>query len=349
MCRHADPLGHVTHLETLTPRGIALTAVSEQRGVIAWEPESVGVVFSEVDAGVARAHCVTDQPFSEAVSMVRAELVDAGLAPAAVTELDDALRQHHSPFGREPLPAAEARGETALFVGDEAHYLWPEAVDAARTLLGALGIDAVEVGRGRSSGFVAASLGLTDTAGEQARALLDELASVGAGRLVVLGPGDRYTLTELFPERLRIDWPEGIEVVELTALLAERQRSDPLPFARDPDTSPYAYIDPTHALRAPERHDAPRALLDSALSGDAVELFWRRERAHPVGSTGLQFTHPQLAEALTRARLEDARTRGATRIVSDDPGTLAQLRTYADDYGLRVQGLYDLLAAQLDG
>ena len=27
MCRHADPLGHVTHLETLTPRGIALTAV----------------------------------------------------------------------------------------------------------------------------------------------------------------------------------------------------------------------------------------------------------------------------------------------------------------------------------
>ena len=89
MCRHADPLGHVTHLETLTPHGIALTAVSQQRGLIDWDDEMVGVIYSEVDAGVARAHCVTDQPFSEAIALVKADLVSAGLAPPSVSELDD--------------------------------------------------------------------------------------------------------------------------------------------------------------------------------------------------------------------------------------------------------------------
>ena len=347
MCRHADPLGHVTHLETLTPHGIALIAVSQQRGLIDWNDEMVGVIYSEVDAGVARAHCVTDQPFSEAIALVKTGLVSAGLAPPSVSELDDALRHYHSPFGQEPVTTASGQAESVLFVGDEAHYLWPQAIDAAGTLLAAIGISAVAVGRGRSNGFMAASLGLLDTARQQAQALLDELGSVGANRVIVLGPGDYFTFSELYEERLGIDWPAEVEVVELTALLAERLRDEPLAFEQLAEAVPYAYVDPTHALRVPQRHDAPRALLSTITSAAPKELFWRRERAHPVGSTGLQFTHPDLAASLTRARLEDAKRREAQLLICDDPGTLAQLRRYADSYDLRVRGLYELLAAQL--
>ena len=36
MCRHVDPLDRIFHRETLIPHGIALTAISEQRGLITW-------------------------------------------------------------------------------------------------------------------------------------------------------------------------------------------------------------------------------------------------------------------------------------------------------------------------
>lgn len=347
MCRHADPLGHITRLETLTPRGIALTAVSQQRGVIDWSEETIRVVFSEVDAGVARAHCATDQPFSEAVALVRADLVASGLAPEIVYRLDETLRSHHSPFGREPPPRASIRGETALFVGDEAHYLWPEAIDAACTLLAALGETPVAVGRGRSSGFLAASLGLLDTARRQATDLLEEIASVGASRLLVLGPGDLFTFGDLYRQRLGIDWPAEIEIGELTSLLAAEHGRGAIAFERLDEQKPYAYIDPTHALRVPQRHDAPRMLLRSVAGGEARELFWRRERAHPVGSTAVQFTRPELAASLTRSRLDDAHTRGARLLLCDDPATLAQLRRHAADHHPPIQGLYELLSARL--
>jgi hypothetical protein len=85
-------------------------------------------------------------------------------------------------------------------------------------------------------------------------------------------------------------------------------------------------------------------LLRHVTASPAQELFWREGRAHPVGSTALQFTQPQLAERLTRARLEDARAIGAQVLVCEDAGTLAQLDRFASDYGLQVKGLYELLA-----
>jgi Fe-S oxidoreductase len=63
-----------------------------------------------------------------------------------------------------------------------------------------------------------------------------------------------------------------------------------------------------------------------------------------VGSTALQFTKPDIAEKLTRARLEDARRSGAHLLITEDPGTLKQLTQYAEEFHLRITGLYELLA-----
>ena len=67
-----------------------------------------------------------------------------------------------------------------------------------------------------------------------------------------------------------------------------------------------------------------------------------------MGSTAVQFTNPELAEKLTKARLEDAAQTGVKKVYCEDPATLYHLNKYAKDYGLEVKGLYELLAAQLE-
>ena len=112
-------------------------------------------------------------------------------------------------------------------------------------------------------------------------------------------------------------------------------------------TASYAYVDPTHAVRVPSRHQAPRQLLSTVLGSPVSELFWHADRAYPCGNSALMYTHPHLADSLTRARLEDAVRVGAQVVISEGPGSLAHLERHAPEFGLEVRGLYELLADNL--
>jgi Fe-S oxidoreductase len=186
-----------------------------------------------------------------------------------------------------------------------------------------------------------------DTAKQLAEATLSELLSSGAKRLLVFSPGDYFTFNQLYTERLGLDFPENIELVELTTLLADRLEGGEIRFNQLTNSVPYAYVDPTQSVRVPDRHSAPRDLLAAAMASPACELFWRRERAHPVGSTALQFTKPDVAEKLTLARLEDAKRSGAELLLCDDPGTMKKIDEFAGDFDLRARGLYEFLVDQL--
>ncbi len=349
MCRHVAPVGHVTNDETLTPHGIALMVASERRDLIDWNPETVRVIYSEPDAGNCRAHCVTDQPLPAAIAAVRAQLTALELAPQAVYDVHEKLRENHSPFGRSAPQHAKRRGKVALFVGDEARYLWPSAVKAAVTLLKATGINPVLIGRGRSNGYLAQSLGFPETARDQAQSILDELDATGAQQLMVLSAGDSFTFGQLYEERLDIAWPTDVELVDLASYLSQQIESGGLRIKKSRSKKAIAYVDPTHAVRVPDRWDATRSLTAALVPSPLTELFWRRDRAHPVGNTALQFTRPDIAEQLTRARLADAVERGAERLVCEDPATLYHLNQYAEESGVEVQGLYEWLAEMMKG
>ena len=346
MCRHVCPVGHVTKMETLTPHGWGLTIASVQRGLLTWNEETVGALYHCADCGTCRAHCVTDQPLPDAIAAARAEVAAAGLAPATVYKVAETLRSSGNAYGR-PLPAGTTgQGEVALFVGDDAYFARPAVVDAALRLLRAVGVEPVLIGRGRNSGYLASSLGFPELARDLAQVTLDELSVSGAQRLLVLSAGDLYTLRQLYDERLGLALPAGVHVSEVLALLAERWEADAVRFRPLP-APPYAYVDPTHAVRVAGRHAAPRRLLEAVFGAAPRELFWSQERTHPTGSTALQFTLPYMAMLLASARLEDARTVGAELVVTEAPGDLALLERVASRYELQVRGLYELLAEQL--
>jgi Fe-S oxidoreductase len=351
MCRHVCPVGHITRLETLTPHGWGLLIASQRRGLISWNASSVDKLFSCADCGLCRSHCVTDQPLPDAIAAARAEVAAQGLAPADLYPLNEALLRWGNPYQPAEPQAPSGQGDVALFVGDEAVYLWPSALDAALALLKAVGVEPVLIGAGRNNGYIASSLGFPDTARRLAEANLADLQATNASTLLVLSPGDLFAFRQLYDERLGIGWPAGVKLQEVTVLLAERLAAGELRLAaqRAGEPRPYAFVDPAHTVRAPERIEAPRSLLAAVMPGPGIELFWRQERTHPAGSTSLKFANPQLAEHLTYARLGDAVQSGARLLISEDPGTLHALAAHAPRFGVQVQGLYELLAESLKG
>ncbi|MGH9340252.1 MAG: (Fe-S)-binding protein [Acidobacteriota bacterium] len=350
MCRHVCPVGNVTYNETLTPHGWALTISSVKRNLLQWNEETVDVLYKCADCGLCRSHCATDQPLPIAIAAARAQVVELGLAPAQVAVADQALRKWRNPYAEEKPQRAEGRGETALFVGDAAQHLSPATLEAAVQLLKAAGISAVLIGAGRSSGFLASSLGLPGTASKLAREVVDEVRDSGCRRLFVLSPGDLYAFKTLYIERLNILFPEEVEVVELTSFLAgslchgKLKPSGPNPQA---PSLRYAYHDPCHSPRVQRDHQAPRRLLEAALGIPSAPLFWREQRASPCGAVGgLEFTQPDIASKLAQARFEDASHAGADLLITEDPLCLHHLKTQAKER-IQVKGLYQILAEHL--
>jgi Fe-S oxidoreductase len=212
------------------------------------------------------------------------------------------------------------------------------------TLLRVIGVEPVPIGVGRSNGYLASSLGFPETASRLIQDTLDDLARTGAGQMLVLTPGDFHAFGQMADERLGIPWPEGVELKEVTILLAEALAAGELHMATVQEEAPYAYADPTHSVRVTSRFEAPRRLLTAAMGRRPRELYWRRERTHPAGNTALQYTQPHLANHLAYARLADAQSTGAQLLVTEDPGALEHLGRHAERFGIRLQGLYELLA-----
>jgi Fe-S oxidoreductase len=347
MCRHVCPVGHVTRLETLTPHGWGLTIASVKRGLLAWDEETVNVLYSCADCGLCRANCATDQPLPDAIASARAEVTAQQLAPAIVYEIGEMLDQYENPYVKKTPEKVTGTGAVALFVGDEAAHLWSEGMIAARTLIQATGVTPIEVGIGRNNSYLASSLGFPDTARILAQATLDELRTSGARKLLVLSPGDYFAFNQHLIERLGLTWPEEVELIELTTYLHDLFSAGSLTFIPLETTTPYAYVDPAHAARVPAGRAAARAILKTVLPVPGRELFWRGERAHPAGATALQFTQPHIADDLTFAKLDDMVKSGAQVAITEDAGTLYQLNRHAGRFGVRIQGLYELLAEQL--
>ena len=346
MCRHVCPVTRVTHNEATSPHGWALEIASVRRGQLRWDAETVDLLYHCADCGLCQAFCVTDQPLPQAIVAARAEVVAAGHAARAVTAVDEALRRWGHPYEETAEKAEGAeRAETMLFVGSAAWHRERDSLRAAQRLIDAVGLNHSLAAVGRSSGYLAYTLGLHDTARALARATVEEVGRAGCRRLVVLAPEQAHTLRTIYP-LLGAPLPDGVEVVELTVLLAALLDEGRLKLR--PAPIDLAYHDSCQTPRIDGRWRAPRRLLAALTTRPPREGFWREKRATPCGASGgLPWTQPDLAAGLARAALSDATRDGAQLIVTDAPACLAHLRAHTAP-GVEVKGLYELLAEGLE-
>src|SRR5215207_6966449 len=345
MCRHVCPVTRVTFNEATSPHGWALEIASVRRGLLDWNAETTDRLYQCADCGLCQSFCVTDQPLPDAIVAARAEVVAAGSAPASVAEIDRMLRTWGYTYGVvASAPQATEWGETALFVGSTAFPREWESVQSARRLLEHAGLEHTLAAVGRSSGYLAYTLGLHDTARQLARATVEELDHLGCRRLIVLSPGQAHTLKHVYP-LLGVALPERVEVIALTDLLAALLDEGRLKFLQT--NVQLAYHDACQTPRMDGAGRAPRRLLSALTIQPLQEGFWREKRATPCGASGgLPWTQPDLAASLARAALIDAGRNGARLIVTDAPQCLAHMRANTVP-GVEVRGLYEMLAGQV--
>jgi Fe-S oxidoreductase len=184
MCRQACPVGHVTARETLTPHGWALTIASVKRGAIAWNDETVDVLYSCADCGLCRAHCITDRPLPDAIAATRAQLVATGKAPAIVRELEERLKRFGSLYAGPADETAASKVAAARALEARADVVIRQTISDAR---GASTGGSASTSGGVGSGGASASHGASISGG----------ASVGGVGLFVSDVGRRLGSREV--------------------------------------------------------------------------------------------------------------------------------------------------------
>lgn len=347
MCRHVCPVTRVTYNEATSPHGWALEIASVRRGQLQWNAETSDLLYQCADCGLCQAFCVTDQPLPYAIVAARAEVVAAGQAPASVAAVNDVLRRWGNMYGPAPETSADSeRSPMAVFVGAAAWYRVPATLEAARTLLEVGGCKHSLVGLGRSSGYLAYTLGLHETARDLAQATVAELERSGCRTLITLSPEQALTFTTIYP-LLGVPLPDDVEVIELTELLTHLLDEKQLQFRAAP--LDLVYHDPCQTPRIDGRWRAPRRLLAAITTQPLGEGFWREKRAANCGASGgLPWTQPGLAAKMARTALADARNGNARLVVTDAPNCLTHLRAHTSGLDVTVQGLYEVLAEHLE-
>lgn len=345
MCRFACPVALASGREADTPTAKAHVVQQVTTGKLALSEETAATFYRCTDCLHARAHCEHRIEPAAHFQAARVLAVSAGVEPAAVRRVDDAIRRTGNPFGRDLsavakdlIPSARrmARAPVAYFPGCVALAHLPDLVRATIRLLESLGVEFAVFDTGDScTGYPALSGGYVETFRRQARKQEESLRHYGT--VVTSCPACAHTLESSYPEH---GFPLPGRVAHITEFLADHLGAV-RPAARD--GGPAAYHDPCFLGRRRRTYETPRALLGRALGKAAVEFPRNRSDAGCCGAGGLlPRSSPDVARAIGRTRLAEFAGLGAKRLVTACPSCQRWYRKL--DPALAVADVVELLA-----
>ena len=352
MCKPAGETLNITQMESHSTRARALLLWRIANKMVEWQPRVAELMYQSTLDSISEAWCVNHYPVSGYMLAARSEAFAAGLAPQSVLT---ALALD------VPVPQA-APAEVILLGGEGAQLADQELLTAAVDVLAQAKINVHPVVM--LTGAVAYALGAVDLAREQAGRVIKTIHESGAKTVIADGPQTLWALRRIYPD-LGVTLPGGITVVSLTEVLAGAgaDRTLALPFYADTpvflhdsraatllaDQLPVAeviqpgYLGDEFKLGGGAIYDAPRQLLD-AMGMKRRYSVWSRALSKSSGADdGLFLTYPELAAAMAKARLAEARRVGADMLIAESLLDAIHLAKFADEIGLTIKWLPALI------
>jgi Fe-S oxidoreductase len=356
LSRAACPVSNADAHETTTPWGKMSAAWYLARGAVeataaqAWPPWACTGCFA------CREACELRNDVAGTLLDARADLVDAGLAPAAATR---AIERHEA-RAREAAAACDALVDGARARGVDVVVGAPD-----RILVGCLdararageAVDALVAGARLLGGPVDLVRGCCGAplraAGDRrgfaaaARKLAGDLE--GARALVVADAGCAHALRKRAPE---VALPMPVEVLHLAELAFRALPRLPRLHSDAAPTGDVRYHDACALGRGLGVYEPPRAVL-TALLGRAPEEFARRRDGAVCSGAGglLPTTFPETARAIAAARIAEHDELGGGPIVTTCASSrraLSRAGRSAAGRGAEVFDLATLLARALE-
>jgi Fe-S oxidoreductase len=351
MCHIADRTAQLVRRESYTPRGRGAILAAIENGFLEWDETVADIMYTTLNDGLIQAWCVGNYDHEELILDARAKIFHQGLAPEAVAKYVEGLRASE---GRGSNPEellskegvkTDQKAEILLFCGCETLESQTATILAMGRLFNQAGIKFKVLPAEPCCGWPLYQLGDLEGAKAFSIRTAEEIRVSGASTVAVLD-ADCYRMLSTRNARFGGDL-KGIKIIPVTDLLAEWIESGRIEITRT-ISDPVTYHDPCVLARYCEDMDAPRKILASILDGELKEMDTNRKLANCCGAGGMLAVHrPDLSDEVALLRLEEARTTGASILVTGCTrcdGHFARALDSKGQDGLRLTNLVKLVA-----
>jgi Fe-S oxidoreductase len=361
MCKPAAEVANATLIESHTTRARAMFLWRVVQGMTDFSARDAELLFQSTLDSISQTWCVHHYPVSEYVVSARHEILKRGYTPETVQKALSRPETSSIDIHDEVIFLADELHETSTIqyesgkdndtgekppAADTPGTENQKMVDRALALLKKGNIHAGPVMA--RTGFLEFSLGDVDQAAQTARRFVDGVQKGGVKKIIADGPETLWMLSYMLPV-LDAPLPDRVVVVSLTEELMEMLRKKVIQavhgiagtrvlFHDSRSACPLAdemahdqailpdFDGPEELLGTGRVYDIPRSALDS-MGVERVFSVWSRSLSKSCGiEGGLWMTYPDLADRLSKKRLEEAQEIGAEMIVTDSPLCARQLR-----------------------
>jgi Fe-S oxidoreductase len=338
MCFHADTVAGITHRETNSPRGRALTLFALEHGVLKWEDPAVAdVLYKSFTDGLPQEWCAGHYDADELIIDARHTLIKMGLAPEEVKRAASRILETGSPYDsgkgkeifQEAVNSSTSGADLLVFAGCSARSLYPASLHAITNLLRIKKIPYQILNPEPCCGMPLYQLGDFTNAALQAKNVSQKIAETGVKQVLCLDADCFRMLTMRFT-RFGAPLPKGLNVSHVSEWLSRMISEEQWSF--EMRNEKVTYHDPCSLARFTGVHDPPREVLASLFVEKPLEMFGNRGKAICCGEGGgMLLTNPEMAREAARRRFEQARLTGADLLVTASPSCAALLSAARTD------------------
>jgi heterodisulfide reductase subunit D len=321
--------------ETDSPRARVALVRAIKEGLLEHPTDEYSNAFFRcLLCGACTFTCPSGVAMDRILELTRGELADEGLLPEALSDLDARIARYRNISAEEnegrliwadnlPTPPSglgKEQAEVAYFVGCVSSF-FPRSYKAPQALVQIFdraGVDyALLGGTEWCCGYPMFINGELDRASDLIKHNVEAVRVMGAKKVVTTCPSCFYFWKHSYPAALGVEAVEdlGLEVQHATEFLADLLESDRLKLREVSET--VTYHDPCDLGRKGGITEAPRRILAQIPGLRLVEMAENRDSSHCCGGGGnVESFAPEVSEAVSRNRIQQAAEVGATTLVS---------------------------------
>ncbi len=332
--------------ESVSPRGRVYMLKGLKNKKIKLEPKLVEDFYKCTTCGACEEQCQTALHLVDLWEMARAEMVREGLAPLPVhKKLRELALQTDNPYG-EPKEKredwikgykCEENAEIMYFAGCTASFRAVELAKNTVDLFNKVGLKFAYAGKNEyCCGSPFLRTGQRDIAYGLFRKNYEEWRKRGVKTIVSSCAGCYRTILIDYPKiakELGLEWNfEVLHTSQLVNRLIKEGKLSPQKIS-----AKVTYHDPCHLGRHTKVYEEPREVI-KAIGAELIEMERNRGESFCCGSGGgVKSQFKDLAGAIGKNRIQEAKETGAEYLVSCCPFCKYHLKQMADEQGIQLK------------